>query len=168
MVKTSLCAAGFVAVLAGAAHAGGQSGSIGVGAEYQLNGIGGASLNADQGDFHAGGFVGFSDEPGAGNTTLMLGARFFWHVHTTAMSDFAVGGGFGFASVPDDAPMSNDQLSQIFIEPSVQVRLFLASNVAASATTGVVIGVVDAEGVGITGQAIGGLTTGLGLHYYFF
>lgn len=167
MMKTSLFGAGLpvalVAALAGAAHAGGQSGSIGVGAEYQLNGIGGVSVNADQGDFHVGGFVGFDDPPNADNTSFYLGARFFWHLHTTAMSDFGLGGGFGYASVPDPAPMSDDRLSKIFIEPSAQIRLFLASNVAISATAGVIIGVVDASGVGITGQTIGG-----GIHYYFF
>jgi hypothetical protein len=163
MMKTSLFAAVLVAALAGAAHAGGQSGSIGVGAEYQLNGIGGVSVNADQGDFHFGGFVGFDDPAGADNTEFALGARFFWHLHTTAMSDFGVGGGFGYASVPDPMPMSNDRLSRIFIEPGAQIRLFLASNVAISATAGVIIGVVDASGVGITGQTIGG-----GIHYYFF
>jgi hypothetical protein len=157
--------------VAGAAEAGGQPGSIGVGAEAQINGVGGASLNFDQGEFHAGGFLGFADSGDMDNdSTFALGARFFYHVHTTAMSDFGVGGSFGLVSLPEP-PGDNDRPLGIYIEPSVQIRLFLASNVALSATTGVVIGVVDAEGVAITGQTIGGgfgLAAGVGIHYYFF
>ena len=45
---------------------GGQSGSIGVGAEAQLSGLSGASMNYDAGDFHVGAFLGFHD-PGGDN-----------------------------------------------------------------------------------------------------
>ncbi len=174
MKKTSLFAAMLVLGVAGAADAGGQAGSIGVGAEYQISGLGGVSLNADQGDFHVGGFVGFNDGGDADDTIVSLGARFFYHVHSTSMSDFGIGGSFGLVSLPEP-PGDNDRLLGVYIEPSAQIRLFLASNVALSATLGVVIGVVDAEGVAITGQTIGGSATddfglsgGAGIHYYFF
>ena len=55
------------------------------------------------------------------------------------------------------------QQTGLFLEPGVQLRLFLASNVAISAATGIAIGLVDADGVAITGQTITG-----GIHYYFF
>src|SRR5689334_5911210 len=61
MLKTSILAAVLVASTAGLAHAGGQPGSIGVGAEFQINDLaGGASVNYDAGDFHVGGFFGFA------------------------------------------------------------------------------------------------------------
>jgi hypothetical protein len=176
MKKTSLFAAMLVVGVAGAAEAGGQPGSVGAGAEYQINGLGGASINFDQGDFHVGGFLGFTDGGNDNDTTFGLGARFFYHVHSTAMSDFGIGGSFGLASLPEP-PMDNDRPLAVFIEPSAQIRLFLASNVALSASLGVVIGVVDAEGVAITGQGIGGtnvaglalgMAGGAGIHYYFF
>lgn len=173
MMKTSLFAAMLVLAAASSAQAGGQAGTIGLGAEYQLSGAGGASLNYDAGEFHVGGFLGFYDPDGGDNTTFALGARFFYHVHSTAMSDFGVGGGFGLVSAP--APM-DERASLVFIEPGIQTRLFLASNVALSFTAGIVIGVVDAGGVAITGQGTGGtefgsgigFSGGAGVHYYFF
>lgn len=171
MTKTSMFAALMVVAAAGVAEAGGQPGTIGVGAEFQIVGTGGASINYDAGEFHVGGFLGFSDDDGPDNTLFQAGARFFYHVHSTAMSDFGVGGNFGLVSLP--GPGGGDRGTAIYIEPAVQIRLFLASNVALSASTGVVIGVVDADGVFITGQTVGGdgnfgLSGGAGLHYYFF
>jgi hypothetical protein len=78
------------------------------------------------------------------------------------MSDFGIGGTFSVISVPELNPM-DDRDTDVFLEPGVQLRVFLASNVAVSAATGIVIGVVDAGGVAITGQTITG-----GIHYYFF
>jgi hypothetical protein len=161
MLKNSLFSAVLVMAAASVAHAGGQAGSIGVGAEFQINGTGGASLNYDAGDFHVGGFLGFADGDGPDNTAIDLGARFYYHVHSTAMADFGVGGSLGIVS--EDPPGGGDKQTLVFIEPGIQVRLFLAANVAISASTGVVIGTADAGGVLFTGQTIGA-----GLHYYFF
>jgi len=146
----------------GIASAGGSPGSLGVGAEFQLNGFGGPSLNYDAGDFHVGGFLGFDDPDGPDNTLFGVGARFYYHVHSTAMSDFGLGGTFSVISTPSGMPM-DDRFTDVFLEPGAQIRLFLASNVAISATAGIQIGVVDADGVAIRGQTIGG-----GIHYYFF
>jgi len=178
MTKTRLFAGLLVMAAAGVAHAGGQAASIGVGAEYQLSGIGGASVNYDAGSFHVGGFVGFADPEGRNNTILDVGGRFFYHVHSTAMSDFGVGGNLGIASYHDMVMGVDEKLTGVFVEPSVQIRLFLASNVALSATVGVVIGVADANGVALTGQSFGGeltvlggnigISSGAGIHYYFF
>jgi hypothetical protein len=175
MTKTTRLATLFVVLAMGVAHAGGQEGSIGVGAEYQLNGLtGGASLNYDAGQFHVGGFFSFSDPSNNNNDHyLSLGGRFFYHVHSTAMSDFGVGMGLGIVNVPDPTMMNPDnRATGLFIEPSVQIRLFLASNVALSFTAGLVIGTLDADGVVFDGQGLGGggtVPTGLaGVHYYFF
>jgi hypothetical protein len=180
MSKTPLIAALMLVGIAGAAEAGGQQASFGVGAEYLLSGAGGASFNYDGGAFHAGGFLGFADEGDNSDSVFQVGGRFFYHLHSTAMSDFGVGGNMGVVSFTD---MNNDRASAIFVEPGIQIRLFLASNVALSATTGLIIGVGDAEGVAVTGGVVGGnglgilgglgglglaLGGGIGLHYYFF
>ena len=163
MLKTTLLTAALVMVTSGLAQAGGQSGAIGVGAEFQLSGLGGASINYDAGDFHVGGFLGFDDDDGPDNTVWNIGARFYYHVHTTAMSDFGIGGSLGILSFPEPMIPNPDRQTGVFIEPGVQMRVFLAANVAVSAATGVSIGVVDASGVGITGQTITA-----GIRYYFF
>lgn len=179
MTKTSkgVVTAALVA-LGGVAEAGGQAGTLGVGGEFMMSGVGGASVNYDAGDFHVGGFLGFSDSDAQNGSAFEIGGRFYYHVHSTAMSDFGVGGALGIASVPDNNPAVDQRSTLVYAEPGVQIRLFLASNVALSATTGIILGVSDADGVAITGSTLGGRAAvtaggisfggGLGLHYYFF
>jgi len=161
MLKTITLASVLLVAGSGLAYAGGQPGSLGVGAEFQLSGLGGASVNYDAGDFHLGGFFSYSDDIGGNDSDLQIGGRFFYHVHSTAMADFGLGGSLGIESF--DPGAGADRVTGVFLEPGVQVRVFLAANVAISATTGIMIGVADADGVLITGQTITG-----GLHYYFF
>jgi hypothetical protein len=176
MIKTSILAAAMIAATASVASAGGQVGSIGVGAEYQLSGLGGASLNYDAGQFHMGGFLGFYDPEGPDNTVFVIGGRFFYHLHSTAMSDFGIGGGFGLASLPAGGMQNNNRNTDVYLEPGFQIRVFVASNVALSFTGGLVIGLIDAGGAAISGQGIGGarafdtvgFSGGAGVHYYFF
>ena len=153
---------GLLALAAGTATAGGSKGSLGVGGEAQINGLlGGVSANYDMGEFHLGGFLYVADPAGDDNTDIGLGARFFYHVHSTAMADFGVGGSVGlfFQGAPgDDDPMS------VFIEPGFQIRAFVASNVALSFTGGLAIGAADAEGLLLSAQPTGTA----GVHYYFF
>ena len=176
MMKTRLLAVAMIAMVSTVASAGGLAGSIGVGAEYQLSGLGGASLNYDAGQFHLGGFLGFYDPQGPDNTVFVVGGRFFYHLHSTAMSDFGLGGGFGLASLPRGGMPNNNRDTDVYLEPGFQIRVFLASNVALSFTGGLVIGLIDAGGAAITGQGIGGapafdtvgFSGGAGIHYYFF
>lgn len=172
MTKTTLLAAVLVAGAAGVAHAGGSEGSIGVGAEYMIGGsssvlsggAGGASLNYDAGKFHVGGFLGISDGEGANNTDISVGGRFFYHVASTAMSDFSVGGSIGLVSIDTRGMPNADRQNLLFIEPGFQIRAFVATNVALSFTGGISIGAVDAGGV-----LLGAQPTGIaGVHYYFF
>jgi hypothetical protein len=175
MTKTSLFAAMLLVGVTGAAHAGGSPGTIGVGAEYQLSGVGGASMNYDAGDFHLGGFLGFADGGGDDDTLWQLGGRFFYHLHSTTDADFSVGGSLGVVNLP--GPGGND-LTGIYVEPGIQIRVFLAANVALSLSTGIVIGLSDADGVAVTGSSINGAQSfggngfgfggGVGVHYYFF
>lgn len=160
MMKTRLFAAFLVLAAAGVAEAGGQPGSIGVGAEAQINGLGGASLNYDAGDFHVGAFLAFHDPGGRDDDALALGGRFFYHLHSTTSSDFGLGGTIGIGS--QNSP--GDRLTLLFLEPGFQIRMFLASNVALSFNAGVSIGVMDANNVDLGGQ----LNAGAGIHYYFF
>ena len=174
MTKTSLAAVLVLAML-GTAQAGGQSGSIGVGAEYGLAlggtyagggmgggtiGIGLASMNYDAGDFHVGGFLGLTDGGDDDDTHYAIGGRFFYHMHSGSMSDFSLGGNLGMVSL--DSPA--DRTTLLFLEPGFQIRLFPASNVALSFTGGIAIGLVDAEGFAIGGQPTGAA----GVHYDFF
>ncbi|HEU0030903.1 MAG TPA: hypothetical protein VFQ53_09725 [Kofleriaceae bacterium] len=173
-MKKTILAAVFAFALsasAGSAQAGGQEGTIGVGAEFGLAGsfdpgfglLGGASGNYDAGKFHVGGFLGFADPAGDDNTVYTFGARFYYHLHSTAMSDFGVGGQIGLLSVPD-AVDPNEKDTLVFIEPGVQLRAFIASNVALSFSVGIVIGAGDADGTFFGGQTTGAA----GVHYYFF
>lgn len=159
MKNISLAAVILVAA-AGAAQAGGQEGSIGVGAEFGVSGAGGISVNYDAGMFHAGGFLQLLDPAGDDNTDIGIGGRFYYHIHSTAQADFGVGGQVGFISI--DSPV--DRSSLLFIEPGFQVRFFPVSNVALSLGAGIVIGAADADGIVIDGQVTGQA----GFHYYFF
>lgn len=173
MTKFSLAAV-LVLAMIGTANAGGQAGTLGVGAEYGLglgpasaataSELGFASANYDAGDFHVGGFLSFADGGNDNDTIYGIGGRFFYHVHSGSMSDFSVGGNLGLLSIPDATPMSNDKQSLVFLEPGIQIRLFPASNVALSFTTGIAIGLVDADGFALGGQVSGAA----GIHYYFF
>jgi hypothetical protein len=165
-----LLAVAFLAAVAGTAHAGGQANSIGVGVESEINQeAGGLSVNYDAGKFHVGGFLGFHDHADNDPNTrsdFEIGARFFFHVHSTAMADFSLGGGVGIASIPvgGPAPAPESRDTHLYLEPSFQIRVFIASNVALSFTGGIVIGTLDADRVDIGGQ-VDGLA---GIHYYFF
>jgi hypothetical protein len=177
MKQTISLATVLVLAAAGSASAGGTADSVGVGAEFGLNGeAGGVSMNYDAGKFHVGGFLGVFDGGGDDDTDFTIGGRFFYHVASTAMSDFGIGGGLSFRSI-DDRGMPGGRDTHMYLEPSFQIRVFLASNVALSFTAGIVIGLVDAQddyGISLGPPSVGGLNTGLGfvtatggVHYYF-
>lgn len=160
MTKNILAAALLMAS-AGTAIAGGQPGSIGVGGEVQLSGLGGVSVNYDTGKFHVGGFLGFNDPPGADNTLFDIGGRFFFHIAGTASSDFSLGGSIGIRS--DQPAPAADRQTGLFLEPGFQIRAFITSNVALSFTGGISIGAIDASDVVIDADVVGQA----GVHYYF-
>ena len=158
-MKNTMLIAVLVLASSATARAGGLPGTIGVGAELQLSNLGGVSVNYDAGKFHVGGFFGFDDQAGADNDVIDIGARFFYHVASTAMSDFSIGGGLGIESANSAGGRSTD----LFLEPSFQIRAFVVSNVALSFTGGISIGTVDADRVRIVGDFNGTA----GVHYYF-
>jgi hypothetical protein len=118
--------------------------------------IGGVSMNYDAGPFHVGGSFGFND---AGDD-FRLGGRFYYHLHSTALSDFSVGGELGFRNF--DGGMGDE--TQMFLQGGLQIRAFVATNVALSFSAGLVVGVIDADSVVVTGQP----NALAGVHYYFF
>ena len=164
------------------AFAGGQADSLGIGAEYMMNGLsGGASVNYDLGKIHFGGFLGFYDngnEMGNDTTDYTVGGRLYYHVHSTAMSDFGVGAQLGFYS--DESRNGAGETSRntyLYLEPGVQIRAFVAANVALSFGVGVIIAASDDDGFAIGGGNIGrgrngsigdSVTGSAGIHYYFF
>jgi hypothetical protein len=175
MQKNITLAAVFLLAISGTAAAGGKEGSFGVGTEVALNGdTGGLSMNYDAGKFHFGGFIGFRDGGGDDDTDYTFGARFYYHVHESSMSDFGVGGGLSFYSADDTNTMIDNRQSRLYFEPGLQIRAFLSNNVALSFTAGFSFGVADANGVKIGGQSAGATDLGAqllflgGVHYYFF
>lgn len=169
MFKTSLLSSVFVIGAASAAHAGGQAGSLGVGAEYTLSGIGGVSFNYDAGQFHVGAALGYADPAGADNSEFLLAGRFYYHVHHSAFADFGLGGQIGFESVPPGGQggPGGKRATNLFLEPGFEIRAFLSSNVALSANGGFVIGTADASQFDIGGST-SGVAGGFGIHYYFY
>jgi hypothetical protein len=176
MKKTHGITIAIALAAAGTANAGGKSGSVGVGAELDLQGIGGVSVNYDAGSFHVGGFLGYDRDRGLGggmggtDSVFVFGGRFFYHLHSTAMSDFSVGALVSLENAPNgfdnlqcNGP-NNPRCNGVFIEPGFQLRAFITSNVALSFTGGIVIGTIDSARVLIGAQ----VDAVAGVHYYFF
>jgi len=159
-MKQTLLAAIVVLATAGTASAGGIPGSIGVGAEFNLSTIGGLSANYDTGKFHVGGFFGYFDPDGDNNDDINIGGRFFYHVASTASSDFSIGGSLAIQS---QANPGQDRATLVFVEPGFQIRVFVVPNVALSFLGGISVGAGDAHDVRFTGNIVG---QG-GIHYYF-
>lgn len=153
-----------LAVTATTARAGGQADSLGVGAQFMMNGLaGGASVNYDLGKMHFGGFLGFFDD--GDDTDYTVGGRFYYHVHHTGGADFGIGGQLGWFSDEEN----DNRSTLLFAEPGIEIRAFVVPNVALSVNAGIIIGLSDADGTAVTGGQLGnGVTGGAGLHYYFF
>lgn len=134
---------------------------LGVGVAAMLAGPAGISVAYDGGPWHLDTMFGVlkrdGDSPG-NKADFELGARFWFHLHKSANSDFSVGGGLGFIHFgPADE-------NAVFLEGGVQLRAFIASNVALSASAGLAIETADRSAFALGGQFIGSAA----LHYYFY
>jgi hypothetical protein len=138
-----------------------ESTGLGVGVQSTLTGLSGPSLTYQAPRFHVEGIVGFHDD---GVTEIDLAGRFWFHVHSTAASDFSVGGGIGFESI-DFGPETDTDLH---VEGGAQLRAFLASNVALSAALGLAIENGDDNDDEDIEFLAGQLVGGLGITYFFF
>ncbi len=144
---------------------------LGVGVESSLavpDGLGavsnGAAVTYQAGQFHVQGMLGFHDN---GSTVVNLGGRFMWHMHSTATSDFSLGGGLGIINV-DNAGPGDDGSTFIALELGGQIRAFVTPNVSLNAMLGIAYLMVDEEAgddlLGLTGNLVGGF----GATYFFF
>jgi hypothetical protein len=139
------------------AQGGGQTG-VGIGAEAMLTGLRGAAVTYEAGAFHIAGLVGLASN---GQTELRFAGRFFFVVHSASSADFSLGGGVGVVDRDDG---NNNEGTDFHLEGVAQLRVFLAPNVAVSASAG--LGAIggDGDGLRIDGQLVGGF----GVTYFFF
>ena len=82
-------------------------GGLGVGVTHMLNGPGGVDLIFDAGRWHADAFLGMADTDAA--TALNLGARGWFHLHSSTNADFSLGGGLGIDFTNPDGPPESTQ-----------------------------------------------------------
>lgn len=141
---------------------GGAAAGFGVGAMAMLTGPFGGAVIYDPGQFHIEGIIGFESN---GVTTILLGGRFWYHMHTSTAADFSVGGGLGFASTElDDGFGMSEDVTTIHIEGGGQLRVFVVPNVALAATAGLAVVTGDDQDlVAVTGQLFGDV----GVSYFF-
>ena len=112
------------------AMAGGSAGSIGVGAEVSSTGAPDLSVNYDAGAFHADGAFGFSDDRlGGPQNDFRVGARFYYHLHATALADFGVGGELYIED------QEGDDNTQVEILAGFQIRSFISTRPSYSFAT---------------------------------
>lgn len=137
---------------------GGEEMVLGVGANWQLTGDQGAQLVLEMAQFHVdiGIALGFQD---GGNTEIGLSGMFWYHLRSGDRSDFSIGGGLGFSHI---APDMGDSQNEITLGAGAQLRAWLTSNVAVSASVGFFID-PDPINLQLGGQGVG--TAGL---TYFF
>jgi hypothetical protein len=155
-----------------AAHAQGSEGTgIGVGVQAMVTsefgpgpGLGGLGSLAGPAvvyqapNFHIDGILSFASN---GATSMGIGGRFFYKLHSTQASDLSVGGGLGFVNV-DVGPADT---TIIHFEIGAKIRAFIAPSVALSASVG--FGFLSTEGddpLFLTGQLLGTM----GMTYFFF
>src|ERR1051326_847431 len=108
---------------------------FGAGAEATTTEIIGATFVYDAGMFHLdallGGFFDHND------STVALAGRFFFPLHRAQAADFSIGTGIGLvhnSHHPDMVPSTSTD--EVHLEGAVQIRAFVVSNVALSASAG--------------------------------
>jgi hypothetical protein len=130
---------------------------VGVGYAAMLSGANGLSGSYDGGRWHADVLVGLSNN---GTSSLELGVRGWFHLHSAAAADFSVGGGLGIINTNPPGP-GDSQI--VGIDVGLLIRAFVTSNVALSAFGGLGIQTGDSDLVALNAQPVGLL----GLTYYF-
>ena len=133
-------------------------GGLGLGYAQTLTGVGGLNAVFDAGPWHADAILGFS---GNGSTQIRIAGRGWFHLHSTAASDFSLGGGLALVNTnPDGAVESTNNL---YIELGALFRFFVVSNVSISMFGGLAVGAADADGFAISAQPLSQLAV-----TYFF
>lgn len=149
----------------GTADAGAGHG-LGVGAERTLSGLTGAAVFYDMPMFHVEGVLNFADTStdvggmSISTTTIGLAGRGWYHLSQGDSADLSVGGGLGFENI---SPDMGDSQTNFLIEAGAQVRAFLVSNVAFSASAGLGVSLGDSD----TFVFAGDLWGSAGIAYFF-
>jgi hypothetical protein len=162
-----LCSLTLAASASAQDEGGERPGAIGVGVSGMLvtgpgfaNQFAGPTVVFQTPVFHIEGMLTFSDNDADG-TDMGIGGRFWYALSQTSRSDFSIGG--GLALLIDDTPGGDDE-TDIEINVGAQIRAFIVSNVALSATLG--FGVVVTDGDDFVGL-IGDITGAAGIVYFF-
>jgi hypothetical protein len=144
-----------------AAHTG-----VGVGAEATTTGIVGATFVYDAGVFHLDALLGA--QLTKNDTDLAVAGRFFFPLHHGPAADFSVGPGVGLVHGQHEGqgPMAQTTTNnEVHLEGAVQIRAFVVSNVALSASAGLGIVLTNGNNTATIGGQVGGQ---LGVTYFFF
>lgn len=110
--------------------------------------------------FHIDGILSYGNDDLV--TTLGLGGRFYYELHSTQASDLSVGGGVGFMNI--DTGDESD--TAILFEAGGKIRAFLAPSVAVNASVGLgyISGLGEQDFILFGGQLVGTI----GITYFFF
>ena len=130
---------------------------IGLGAQAMITGPVGASVTYDAGQFHIDGIFGIYDDD-IGDNAVHLGGRFYYLVHEKGVSDLSIGGGLGII---------NEEDTDLHIEASAKIRVWLVSNVALSTALGLGFVLEGAEGADDDLALTGQLNALIGITYHF-
>lgn len=152
-----------------AQNAPGRSG-FGAGAEATSTGIVGGTFVYDAQVFHLDALLGAHLTKNG--TDLAVAARFFFPLHHTQAADFSIGPGVGLVhgQHQDDAPPNapapaSTSSNQVHLEGALQIRAFVVSNVAFSASAGLGIVLANGNNTATIGGQVG---ASLGITYFFF
>jgi hypothetical protein len=145
---------------------------LGLGAVAMLNGTSGGLVTYGSwgGRFHIDGLAGLRRFNDGGDVVadFTLGGRFWYHLHSTAFSDFSIGGGLGF--IYYDGRGGGDSQIDVTMEVGGQIRAFIVPNVALLADVGFGAYFGNDDDILIGGQNIGGgnfVHGTLGIAYFF-
>jgi len=146
-----------------AASYGGGHGMYGVGGIAYMGGTTGLSLAYDPGPWHIDTLLGYRSE--GDSSTFNIGARFWYHVKSSANADLSLGAG---GSLRHNSPGGmDDDTNDVFIEAGMLIRVFLAPTVGLSLGSGLVVGAADEDGLDIGTSGAFGLVGNAALHYFF-
>jgi hypothetical protein len=151
---------------AAAQHPAGMRAGLGAGAEATTTGIVGGTFVYDRGNLHLDALLGarFAHNDSA----IAVAARLFFPLHSTQAADFSIGPGLGLVHFEHgDNPPNNARNNEVHLEGAAQIRAFIVSNVALSASAG--IGAIFANGDNNNSVVIGGQVAGsFGVTYFFY
>src|SRR5262245_14524005 len=131
----------------------------GIGTFATLPALAGPAVTYQTPKFHIDGILSYGDNDAI--TTLGVGGRFYYELHSTQASDLSVGGGLGFINID----LGDNSDTAILFEAGGKIRAFLAPSVAVNASLGLgYISGLDRDIITFGGQLVGAI----GITYFFF